>query len=86
MAKNIFQAGVTPGPSQEAIAQRAHEIWESEGRPEGRATEHWYRAVSEVKAQSDGEMRASELSTEKPRTSRRSSPRVAEKQFQTTGR
>ena len=34
---------------QERIRQRAHEIWESEGRPEGRDAEHWTRAEEELK-------------------------------------
>jgi hypothetical protein len=35
----------------ERIRQRAHEIWEREGRPEGRAQEHWYKAVQDVEAE-----------------------------------
>lgn len=30
------------------IRQRAHTIWEAEGRPEGRDRDHWYRATREV--------------------------------------
>ncbi len=30
------------------IAQRAHEIWVQEGCPEGKQTEHWIQAESEV--------------------------------------
>ena len=29
----------------------AYSIWEREGRPEGRAVEHWLRAVAEIKYQ-----------------------------------
>lgn len=32
----------------ERVRQRAHEIWESEGRPEGRHDEHWRRARAEL--------------------------------------
>lgn len=32
----------------ERIRRRAHEIWEAEGRPEGRAHEHWVRAAKEI--------------------------------------
>jgi hypothetical protein len=32
----------------ERIRQRAHELWEQEGRPEGRQDEHWARACREV--------------------------------------
>lgn len=31
-----------------AIEQRAHEIWESEGHPTGRAIEHWEQAKTEL--------------------------------------
>jgi len=26
------------------IRTRAHQLWEQEGRPEGRAEDHWYQA------------------------------------------
>jgi len=32
----------------DAIRRRAHEIWEAEGRPEGRDQEHWIRAQREL--------------------------------------
>jgi hypothetical protein len=33
------------------IRERAYEIWEREGRPVGRAEEHWQRAAAEIAAQ-----------------------------------
>lgn len=30
------------------ICQRAYQIWEEEGRPEGRALDHWLRAKDEI--------------------------------------
>ena len=30
------------------IEQRAYEIWEREGRPHGKALEHWDQAVAEI--------------------------------------
>jgi hypothetical protein len=33
----------------ESINRRAYEIWESEGRPEGRARIHWLRAEAEFR-------------------------------------
>lgn len=36
---------------QERIKQRAHEIWESEGRPEGRDADHWSQAEQELNSQ-----------------------------------
>jgi len=35
-------------PKTEKIRERAHEIWISEGRPEGRHDEHWAQAESEL--------------------------------------
>ncbi|MCX8998159.1 DUF2934 domain-containing protein [Rhizobiaceae bacterium BDR2-2] len=29
------------------VRKRAHELWEAEGRPEGRAFDHWYAATAE---------------------------------------
>ncbi|MGN6551425.1 MAG: DUF2934 domain-containing protein [Pararhizobium sp.] len=36
---------------EERIRRRAHEIWEREGRPEGREQEHWDKAVQDVEAE-----------------------------------
>ena len=36
---------------EELIRQRAREIWEREGQPEGRATEHWQQATQEIEAE-----------------------------------
>lgn len=33
---------------EDTIRRRAYEIWEREGRPEGRASAHWQEAESEV--------------------------------------
>jgi hypothetical protein len=33
---------------EEEIRKRAREIWESEGRPEGRDLDHWRRAKEEI--------------------------------------
>lgn len=33
---------------EEQIRARAHQIWEEEGRPEGREQEHWNRAAREM--------------------------------------
>ena len=32
----------------EMIRQRAYEIWQAEGQPDGRALEHWCRAEAEI--------------------------------------
>jgi hypothetical protein len=36
---------------EELIRRRAREIWEREGQPEGRATEHWEQAAREIDAE-----------------------------------
>jgi hypothetical protein len=35
----------------ERIRQRAYELWEQDGRPEGKQQEHWDRAMSEVQSE-----------------------------------
>jgi hypothetical protein len=37
-------------PSEADIRQRAHEIWEREGRPEFRDQDHWHKAEAELAA------------------------------------
>jgi len=41
---------------EQRVRERAHQIWEEEGCPDGRAKEHWARACRElgVKPNSDG--------------------------------
>jgi len=36
---------------QDEISRRAYQIWEEEGRPEGRHDEHWQRAERELRKQ-----------------------------------
>jgi hypothetical protein len=36
---------------EEAVRQRSYEIWQREGRPEGKALEHWLQAQSELEAE-----------------------------------
>jgi len=43
----------TPVDREDRIRQRAHEIWESEGRPEGKAQEHWDRAGQDLDHEKD---------------------------------
>lgn len=82
MATKFSQSNGGQVVSQDAIAQRAYEIWEREGRPEGRAAEHWFRAVSELKAQNSSTTH--EFPANKAAV-RRSALRAAEKRFQTAG-
>ncbi len=41
-----------PDDREARIRERAHAIWEEEGRPVGKEREHWERAAKEVDAQS----------------------------------
>lgn len=34
--------------TEERVQKRAFQIWEAEGRPEGRAAEHWDQACREL--------------------------------------
>lgn len=36
---------------EERIRQRAHALWEQEGRPEGREQAHWAQACAEIDAE-----------------------------------
>ena len=40
-------------PSQADIAQLAQQYWEEEGRPDGRARDHWERAERTLRQQAD---------------------------------
>jgi hypothetical protein len=33
---------------EHVIRERAHALWEQEGRPQGREEEHWHRAMLEL--------------------------------------
>ncbi|WP_448208096.1 DUF2934 domain-containing protein [Azospirillum sp. sgz302134] len=35
------------------IQRRAHEIWEREGKPQGRHDDHWSQAEAEIRAEED---------------------------------
>ncbi len=43
---------------EDRIRCRAYELWESEGRPEGREVDHWLRAAQEVSGEVNGEAAA----------------------------
>jgi hypothetical protein len=40
-----------PSEREERIRQRAYEIWEREGKPDGREAEHWDKAAAEIDAE-----------------------------------
>ncbi|WP_083656372.1 DUF2934 domain-containing protein [Mongoliimonas terrestris] len=39
--------------TEERVQRRAYEIWEAEGRPEGRAPEHWDQACRDMGVRDD---------------------------------
>ena len=47
----MHESGAHSMPSQADIAQLAQQYWEEEGRPEGRATDHWSRAEQALRQQ-----------------------------------
>ncbi len=47
--------------NEDRVRQRAHEIWEQQGRPEGRQEEHWAQARREIEAGSRPPPPAAEL-------------------------
>jgi hypothetical protein len=42
-------------PRDREIERRAYQIWERDGRPEGRAKEHWRQAEQELAGERSGE-------------------------------
>lgn len=44
-------------PKETKIRERCYLLWEGEGRPEGRALDHWLRAEAELRAEEATEIR-----------------------------
>ena len=42
-----------PHFSEDEIRQRAFQLWEQEGRPDGRAEDHWHAAEAELLAKAE---------------------------------
>jgi hypothetical protein len=40
--------GGSCSPSETQVQKTAYKIWEKEGKPEGKATEHWNKAKKEL--------------------------------------
>ena len=45
---------------EDRIRQRAYELWEQEGKPEGREGEHWEQACREIEAEGGSPLTESE--------------------------
>ena len=54
-----------PGDREDRIRQRAHELWESEGRPDGQADRHWSRAAEDLDRE-DAAIKREGIAGEKP--------------------
>jgi hypothetical protein len=62
------------GDQELRIRERAHGIWEREGRPEGRAATHWQMAAAEIAAEGNGAGKAA-----KPRAEAAGAAKAAKK-------
>lgn len=60
MAKNVKS---NQEPTHQEIADRAHRIYEAQGRPEGKAMEHWFQAEAQLAAERKVEAGASPATT-----------------------
>ena len=49
---------------EQRIRERAYQLWEQAGRPDGKEVEHWLRAESEIAAEEQGLAQELELETE----------------------
>ena len=39
---------------EQRVRERAYEIWQNAGRPEGKSVEHWLQAEAEITAEEQG--------------------------------
>ena len=60
------------------IRQRAYELWEDEGRPEGRDRIHWLRAEAEFRESLSAGRPASPGARLRPKKSSKPEPRVTQ--------
>jgi hypothetical protein len=59
---------------EERIRTRAYELWESEGRPEGREVDHWLKAAQELADEQERASVAAAPRARKPRTATAGTP------------
>jgi hypothetical protein len=50
----------------EDIARRAYELWENEGKPEGKGQEHWLRAEEELRNKDLKKQKGKKISSQDP--------------------
>jgi hypothetical protein len=49
---------------EQRVRERAYQIWERAGRPEGKPVEHWLQAEAEIAAEEEGLEQEVELESE----------------------
>src|SRR5579871_1954105 len=72
-------ASNTRPPTQEEIAACAHRIWESEGRPQGKAMEHWLQAEAQMIAERKASIREQQQQQMPATTTAAATPATAPK-------
>jgi hypothetical protein len=81
--RNLEEAAMTEIPEfadnsdDEAIRHRAYMIWLAEGRPYGRADEHWHKAVADTQRETQEEERlrtSEQRAADKPSRSSKKNP------------
>jgi len=55
-----------PAISEDQIRQYAHQLWEREGQPEGRADDLWHQAKAELESDEPGNEAISEAPKSMP--------------------
>lgn len=60
-------------PSEAQVRERAYDLWQQEGCPDGCAERHWQQAEQELRALDD----AGQVGTSAPASSRRATKRSA---------
>lgn len=71
--------------NEQRIRELAHQIWESEGRPDGQDTRHWEMACKLVEDEQQGDLQPSpapESAPRKPRRKTAASPTKDETQLE----
>ena len=73
-------------PDKIQIADRSYFIWEQEGRPEGKALEHWLRAQSELEAEALSQIKTGKPKRTRAATAKKSKPVVKAKKTGTAAK
>lgn len=71
--------------NEQRIRELAHQIWESEGRPDGNADRHWQMAAKLAESEQQGDLQplpAKKSTTRKPRTKTAAAPARDETQLE----